>query len=298
MDYAVQQFLNALSFGSEYALIALGLAIVFSLMGLVNFAHGEIIATSAYAMFVLVGLGLGAPWLIIALSICAAVLTAVLFERVAFRPVRNSATTTGLLTAFGVSIMVQNMFLLFVSPRPRSVSVLGFLNSSIEIGGIRIQTLQILTFGVTVLAICALMVFFRRSIIGLAMRAAAREFTTVRLIGIRANRVIATAFAISGLLAGIAAVFIVARRGSIEPDMGFLPVLKAFVACVIGGFGSLPGAVVGGFILGFLEVAILILLPQSLGGLKDAAVFGVVALILFTRPQGIMGQRMELGDKA
>ncbi len=133
--------------------------------------------------------------------------------------------------------------------------------------------------------------------LGLAMRAAARDFAMVRLVGIRANRVIATAFGISGLLAGIAAVFIVARRGSIEPDMGFMPVLKAFVACVIGGFGSLPGAAVGGLLLGFIEVGILVLLPQQWGGLTDAIVFALIALILVTRPQGLMGRNVELGDK-
>ena len=133
--------------------------------------------------------------------------------------------------------------------------------------------------------------------IGIAMRAAVLEFSTVRLMGIRANRVIATAFAISGFLAGVAAVFIVARSGAITPHMGFLPVLKAFIACVVGGFGSLPGAVVGGLLIGITEVGVLITLPQEYGGLKDAVVFSLIGLILVLRPQGIMGVISELGDK-
>jgi branched-chain amino acid transport system permease protein len=297
MDYAVQQTLNALAFGSEYALLALGLAIVFSLMNLVNFAHGEIITIAAYTMYLMVVMAVGHPAIVIPMALAAAMAGALLFERVAFRPVRYAPPTTGLLTAFGVSIIVQNAFLLFVSARPRAVPVLGSLNQTITINGFTIQTLQVMEFVIALAAMGALVVFLKRSTLGLAMRAASREFAAVRLMGIRANRVIATAFAISGLLAGIAAVFIVARRGSIEPDMGFLPVLKAFVACVIGGFGSLPGAVLGGFVLGFIEVGILISLPAEWGGLVDAVVFSLIGLILITRPQGLLGHKVELGDK-
>ena len=297
MEYVIQQMLNAMSLGSEYALLALGLAIVFSMMRLVNFAHGDILGIGAYSMYIMLLIGIGSPWMIIPISILAAVAGAVLFERVAFRPVRYAPTTTGLLTAFGVSIIMQNAFLLFISSKPKPVPVLGFLNQNFQVGSFTIQTLQILELGITMLAICVLLIFLKYNKIGLAMRAAVQEFSTVRLMGIRANRVIATAFAISGFLAGVAAIFIVARRGAIEPDMGFLPVLKAFVACVMGGFGSLPGAVLGGLLIGIIEVVILITLPQEFGGLKDAVVFSLIGLILATRPQGIMGVIAELGDK-
>ncbi|RLD65221.1 MAG: branched-chain amino acid ABC transporter permease [Bacteroidetes bacterium] len=297
MEYTIQQMLNALSLGSEYALLALGLAIVFSMMRLVNFAHGDILGIGAYSMYIMLMIGIGSPWLIIPISILAAVAGAVLFERVAFRPVRHAPVTTGLLTAFGVSIIMQNIFLLFVSPKPKPVPVLSFLNQNIQVGSFAIQTLQILEFGITILSIGALLIFLKYNMIGIAMRAAVLEFSTVRLMGIRANRVIATAFAISGFLAGVAAVFIVARSGAITPHMGFLPVLKAFIACVVGGFGSLPGAVVGGLLIGITEVGVLITLPQEYGGLKDAVVFSLIGLILVLRPQGIMGVISELGDK-
>ncbi|MGC1489378.1 MAG: branched-chain amino acid ABC transporter permease, partial [Albidovulum sp.] len=142
-----------------------------------------------------------------------------------------------------------------------------------------------------------LMTFLRKTTLGMAMRAAALDFEMVRLCGIRANRVIAGAFAISGLLAGLACIFIMARRGSVQPHMGFDPVLVAFVACVIGGFGSLPGAVLGGFLLGIAEVVVLVLLPQSAGGLAQAAVFTMVALVLIWRPDGILSPAREKGDK-
>jgi branched-chain amino acid transport system permease protein len=297
MDYAIQQVLNALAFGSEYALIALGLALVYSIMNLMNFAHGEIIACAGYSMYLAILIGLGSPWLIAPIAIGAGVLTAVLFERVAFRPVRHSPTTTGLLTALGVSIIVQNLLTLVISPRPRAVPIFSELSRTIFVGPYAISLLQVLELAVVAVAIGGLILFLKRSTLGLAIRAATREFSTVRLMGIRANRVIATAFALSGLLAGIAAIFIVARRGSIDPSFGFQPVIKAFVACVIGGFGSLGGAVLGGMLLGFLDVALIVLLPQEYGGLRDAIAYSVIAALLVWRPDGLLTRRIELGDK-
>jgi len=297
MDYAIQQTLNALSFGAEYALIALGLAIVFSIMGLVNFAHGEVIAFGGYSMVIVGTLLTGNPWILILGVLAACVLASVTLERVAFRTVRGADLTTGLLTAFGVSIILQNLFLLLGSPRPIAATQFIFLDQTMTIGTIRVSSLQIYETLATFAAIGILLVFFRKTTLGMAMRAAALDFEMVRLCGVRANRVIAGAFAISGLLAGLACIFIMARRASVAPHMGFDPVLIAFVACVIGGFGSLPGAVLGGFLLGAAEVGVLILLPQSAGGMAHAAVFTLVALILIWRPDGILSPAREKGDK-
>lgn len=297
IDYVVQQSLNALSFGAEYALIALGLAIVFSIMGLVNFAHGEVIAIGGYSMMVMAAIAFRNPIIIIVGAIFASVIMAVFLERIAFRPVRYADATTGLLTAFGVSLILQNLFLLLVSPRPIAVTSMYFLDWPIKLGSIRISSLQIFETVATLIAILFLVLFLKRSFLGIAMRAASLDFEMVRLMGVRANRVIATAFAISGLLAGIAAIFIIARRGAVDPTLGFNPVLKAFVACVVGGFGSLTGAVLGGFLLGALEVGMLVILPQSYGGMKDAFVFAVIAIILVWRPEGILSPQKEKGDK-
>jgi len=297
MEFAAQQIMNALSFGAEYALLALGLAIVFSIMGLVNFAHGEIIAVGGYTMVAMAALALNNPLIVVGAAILAAMASAVTLERVAFRPVRYADPTTGLLTAFGVSIVLQNLFLLLVSPRPIAVTSLYFLEWPINFAGLRISSLQLFETLTTITVIVVMVLFLKRTILGLAMRAAALDFEMVRLSGIKANRVFATAFMISGLLAGIACVFIMARRGSVDPHLGFDPVLKAFVACVVGGFGSLPGAVLGGFILGGIEVAMLVLLPQSLGGMTDAFVFGIIAMLLIWRPDGILTPPREKGDK-
>ncbi len=297
MDYVIQQVLNALSFGAEYALIALGLAIVFSIMGLVNFAHGEVIAFGGYSMIIVATLLTANPWVLMIGVLAFCVLASVVLERVAFRTVRRADLTTGLLTAFGVSIVLQNLFLLLGSPRPMAATQFIFLDQTLTFGNIRVSSLQIYETGATIIAIGLLTLFLRKTTLGVAMRAAALDFEMVRLCGIRANRVIAGAFAISGLLAGLACIFIMARRGSVAPHMGFDPVLTAFVACVIGGFGSLPGAVLGGFLLGITEVAVLVLLPQSYGGMAQAAVFTLVALILIWRPDGILSPALDKGDK-
>jgi branched-chain amino acid transport system permease protein len=297
MEYAIQQALNALSFGAEYALIALGLAIVFSIMGLVNFAHGEVIAFGGYSMVIVGSILTTNPIILIVGVLVACVLASVALERVAFRTVRGADLTTGLLTAFGVSIILQNLFLLLGSPRPIAATQFIFLDKSLSVGSVNVSSLQIYETLTTFAAIAILMFFLKKTTLGLAMRAAALDFEMVRLCGIRANRVIAGAFAISGLLAGLAAIFIMARRGSVEPHMGFDPVLIAFVACVIGGFGSLPGAVLGGFLLGIAEVTVLVLLPQSAGGMAHATVFGLVALVLLWRPDGLLSPAKEKGDK-
>lgn len=297
MDYLVQQLVNALAFGSEYALVALGLAVVFSIMGLVNFAHGEVIGAAAYSVFLTAGLGLSSPAVAVVLAVLAAMVISVALERVAFRPVRNAPTTTGLLTAFGVSILLQNLFQLAISPRPQAFSLFNGMSATWTVGPYAVSSLQVMEFVAAALAMGALLLFLNRSMLGIAMRAASRDFSMVRLMGIRANRVIATAFAISGALAGIACVFILARRGGVSPDMGFALVLKAFVACVIGGFGSLLGAAAGGMLLGFIEVGLLAALPQEMGGLKEALTYVIVTLILLYKPEGLFGTRRELGDK-
>lgn len=299
MDYLLQQSINALSLGGEYALLALGLAIVFSVMGLVNFAHGDMITFGGYAMFlVVVGLGIANPVLLLPIGVLSVVLFAVFLEKVAFKPVRGAPPTTGMLTAFGISILIQNMALIFVGTRAKPLPTMDFLMQNVAIGSVRIPVVQILETAVTVIAIALLVVFLRRTTIGMAMRAAAKDLQTVRLMGVSADRVVTTAFIISGFLAGLAMVFIMARRGAVDPFMGFAPVLKAFVAAVIGGFGSLPGAVIGGLVLGVSEVMLQVLLPEGLAGFRDAFIFTAVGVLLLVRPQGILGQRPDFGEKS
>lgn len=297
MEYVIQQAINALSVGGEYALLALGLAIVFSIMNLVNFAHGELITLGGYGMFFVAAAFAPSPLVLLPVCILVAIAAAILFERVAFRPVRNAPTTTGMLTAFGVSIVVQNALVIFVATRAKAVPVPSWMQGTLPVGPFHLPMVQILETLSTIVAVAALVVLLRKTNLGLAMRAAAKDFTTVRLMGIKANRVILGAFAVSGFLAGLAAVFIIARRGAVDPLMGFTPVLKAFVACVLGGFGSLPGAAVGGISLGVIEVILQATLSQDIAGFRDAIVFLLVGAVLIWRPTGLLGKKVELGDK-
>jgi branched-chain amino acid transport system permease protein len=290
MRETAQQVINWLTLGGIYALLALGIAVVFSVLGLINFAHGELVTVSGYTM---VGLAsLGVAWVfIIPLSIIAAMLAAVAMERVAFRPLRGQPVSAMVLGSLALSIIIQNVFLLFVGARPRAISFPAWTDSNFTVGGVVVRWLDVGTWVVTAAVLIGVVVFLRKSVRGLALRAAAEDFRTTRLMGIRANAVIQGAFAVSGLLAGTAAFFFLATASLVAPDSGFIPLLKGFVAAVIGGLGSLSGAVLGGFVLAGAETFFQLTLPSSLAPFIDAIVFGFVILILLVRPNGLLAAR-------
>lgn len=293
MELFVQQLVNAISLGGIYALLALGLAIVFSIMGLVNFAHGEIMTLGGYAMW-FVAMQLGAPLPVVLLAaLVVAMAAALLMERIAFRPVRGASGATMLITSFAVSVILQVTFQNVISPRPRGVQLPPEMSGVISIGSIDIGIIQLTAIVMVLLALGLITLFLRRTTLGISMRAAAQDFPVARLMGIRADAVIATAFAISGLLAGVAAFLWVAQRGSVDPAMGLTPVIKAFIAAVMGGLGSLPGAVVGGFVLAFIEVTLQAWLPQAALPFKDAVALVIVIAILLWRPQGLLGRSVD-----
>lgn len=290
MDVFIQQLINALALGGTYALLALGLAMVFSVLGLINFAHGELMTITGYGMFF--ALAAGVPYLpALVIGILLATGAAVLMERVAFRPVRDASPTTMLLTSFAVSTILHILFQNLISARPRAIPVPNGLAGAIDLGIVQIGTIQLVSIVVTALSLAGLTLFLRRSMLGVAMRAAAQDFGITRLMGINANMVISTAFAISGLLAGIAGVLWLFQRGSVDPMMGFNPVLKAFIAVVLGGLGSLSGAVLGGFALGIIEVALRAYLPESVLPYREALSLSLVIAVLFFWPGGMVARR-------
>lgn len=286
MEIVLQQLVNALSLGGIYALLALGLAVVFSIVGLINFAHGEVMTLAGYG--VLFGLWLGAPLLaVVVLGVGAAVLASLAMERIAFRPLRGGDVTTLLITSFAVSEVVKVLLQNGISARPQPAVLPDWLSNTLTLGPVDIGVTPILSIAATLAALAALRVFLTRSVLGVAMRAAAEDFAIVCAVGLSANRVVATAFLVAGVLAGVAAVLWVAQRGSIDPLMGFVPVLKAFVAVVLGGLGSLAGAVAGGFLLGALEIALQASLPDALAPFREAFVLGAVIAVLLWRPDGL-----------
>lgn len=290
MEIFVQQFINALALGGTYALLALGLAMVFSVLGLINFAHGELMTITGYAMFFAIAAGIPFPIAVI-LGIAAATLAAILMERIAFRPVRDANTATMLLTSFAVSTILHMLFQNLISARPKAIPVPDWMIGAINLGGLSIGVIQVMSISATTLLLLALTIFLRRSILGIAMRAASLDFPVTRLMGINANAVIATAFGISGLLAGVAGVLWLAQRGSVDPLMGFLPVLKAFIAVVLGGLGSLPGAVLGGFVLAFIEVSLRAFLPDDWLPFRESITLTLVIILLLVRPEGLLGRK-------
>ena len=290
MDLFVQQTVNALALGGTYALLALGLAVVFSIMGLINFAHGELMTISGYTLMYC-GI-MGVPFAVsVPLAILAAVLAAVAMERIAFRPVRGGSGATMLITSFAVAMILQVLFQNLISARSQAVALPQILSQSVHLGSVIIGVNKIAAIVATVLMLIFLDRFMNRQKTGIAMRAAAEDFAVARLMGIRANTVIAGAFAISGLLAGVAAVLWVSQRASVDPLMGFTPVLKAFIAAILGGLGSLRGAVAGGFMLGFIEVYLAAFLPQEFQEFREPIGLGLVVLILLFRPNGMIPSR-------
>lgn len=287
LEYVLQQTINAVSLGGTYALLALGMAVIFSIMGMINFAHGELMTITGYALFFAISSGV--PWfLAVPLGLLAGVLAAVVMEIVAFRPVRGASAATLLVTSFAVSGILQVLFQNLISTRPKAVPLPQFLSNSVALGGMTLGVNQMLSIFATVVTLGFLILFFKHTFIGMAMRSAAEDFPVTRLMGIQANRVVAGAFAISGLLAGIAGTLWVAQRASVDPLMGFVPVVKAFIAAILGGLGSLSGAVAGGFSLGFIEIYLSAFLPHGLQAYKEPLGLLLVILVLIVKPNGLI----------
>ncbi len=286
----VQFVVDVLSLGSLYALMALGLVIVYGILRLVNFAYGELIMVAGYALFLLNPTPL--PWLVMGLlAVLVSVTTSYLTERVAFRPVRERSLTAMLITSFAVGTMLQNAATLFISPRARVVPLPEVFTQYVTIAERIVPLRNLIAIGVSVVLLGLFALLLRYSILGIALRAAADKFVMTRMLGVPANLVIGTAFAISGLLAGTAALFWFGRTGSVTPEIGLWPLLVAFVSTVIGGMRSLLGAVVGGYVLALIQMVFSYFLPPGLLEFRVTFVFTLVILILLFRPEGLIRGR-------
>ena len=288
MESLVQYGVDALSLGSLNALLALGVAVIFGIMRLINFAHGDLIMIGAYGLFFLGAL----PFPIIAIgTVIFTVVLALGMDRIAFRPLRGADPATLLVASFALSFFLQNGAILVVGSQPKGVRLPEFLSGYVTLSGVRVPTLSLITIVTTLTLLIAIGLFFKRTSLGIYMRAAAEDFEIARLMGVRANVVVATAFALSGALAGVAAILLVSQTATIHPAMGVTPILVAFVATIIGGVGSLTGAVLGGILLGVVTVFLQAVLPLELRVYRDAFAFGAVILILIVRPGGLMVAR-------
>jgi branched-chain amino acid transport system permease protein len=288
LELLLQQLINAVSIGSLYALMAIGLSMVFGILRLINFAHGDLIMVGSYVALLLLMVGLPFPVAAIA-GVAASTVAGLVMERVAYRPLRGAHEVAMLLTSFSVTIFLENLAIIIFRPTSRAFPAPALLRGVIELGQLRLASLDLIAIVVAAVLLVALTLFVTRTDIGISMRAAAQDLVAAQLMGINVNRVIAVAFAIGSFLAGIVGLLWSVRVGKVDPLMGFNPVLKAFIASVIGGLGSLPGAVIGGYVLGALEILLQGLLPAALNPYRDAFVYAILIALLLFRPSGILG---------
>jgi branched-chain amino acid transport system permease protein len=283
----LQVILDALSSGSTYALLALGLAVVFSILGFVNFAHTEFVTLGGFTMWALATLG--APWWMAALATPLVVAgVAVVVDQVAFRPLRDKDPVTLLLTSFAVSFLIQSLLSLVGSSRATAVPLPDWTIAVVDLGGVQVPGVQLVTVTATVIVLAMLALALKRTSIGLALRAVADDLPAVTLGGIRSNVVISAGFAVSGALAGFSSLLLVARAGWVSSTFGVTPVITAFIAIVLGGARSLPGAAVGGYLIGASQAVLQAVLPTGLLPLRDTCIFGGVVVVLLVRPQGLV----------
>jgi branched-chain amino acid transport system permease protein len=303
MDIFIQQIINGLVLGSMYALVALGYTMVYGIINLINFAHGDVLMVGALTSWTLVTsmASSGAPgWALMLLSvmvaivICAALNFAI--EKVAYRPLRNAPRLAPLITAMGMSLLLQTLAMIIWKPNPKSYPQL-LPTEPFDLGGPVITVTQLLILGTTVVLLAVLMWLVNRTKLGRAMRATAENPRVAALMGVRPDMVISATFIIGAALAAVAGIMWAANYGTVQHSMGFMPGLKAFTAAVLGGIGNLAGAVVGGLLLGLVEALGAGYLGQLTGGVLGshyADIFAFVALILVLtlRPSGLLGERV------
>ena len=286
----LQNLIDAVSLGAVYALAALGIGLIFGIMRLINFAHGELIMIGGYSLFLLAG----QPYLVMGLTAVLVVgIGALGMERLAFRTLRGADPSTLLIASFAVSYLLQHLVLIVFGSRPTGVDFLSSLNESVEMLGLRIPMLQLATIAVTGLLLAGLTLFFARTDAGMQMRAAAEDFTMARLVGVKADRVIALAFLLSGLLASAVSLYLVTQTGTVTYKMGVGMVLIAFVSVVVGGMGSLAGAALGGFAVGVVSVLLQAYLPVGLRSYRDAFVYLLFIAFLLWKPDGLLHRRAD-----
>lgn len=293
-----QQLVNGLTIGSTYALIAIGYTMVYGIIGMINFAHGEVYMIGSYVAFIaLAGLamvGIHSLPILMTVAFVATIFVTSAYgysiERVAYRPLRNSNRLIPLISAIGMSIFLQNTVLLSQDSKDKSIPNLIPGSFSFGPGGaeeVLVSYMQVLVFVVTLVAMTLLTLFISRSRLGRACRACAEDIKMANLLGINTNNIIALTFVIGAALAAVAAVLLSMQYGVINPNAGFLVGLKAFTAAVLGGIGSIPGAMLGGLVLGVAEAFGADIFGDQY---KDVVAFGLLVLVLLFRPTGILGR--------
>lgn len=292
-DFSIlfQHLANGISLGSLYALIAIGYTMVYGILRLINFAHGDIFMLGVYITFYGI---LYTPipwWLVFLIAPTITGFIGLLLEKIAYKPLREAPRITILISAIGASFFLQNLGIVIFGGRPRAFPVPRILNRVIKLGGVSINVVAFIIPTVTVLLLVGLNYFINKTKTGMAMRALAKDYETASLMGIDVNKIISITFFLGSFLAAVGGIMWGARYPQLMPLMGTMPGLKSFIAAVIGGIGNITGAVIGGFILGLGEIMLVALLPR-LTGYRDAFAFVLLIIILLVKPSGIMGDKI------
>ena len=286
MESIIEQLINGLRSGSIYALIALGYTMVYGIAKMINFAHGDIIMIGAYTLYVATA-GLNMPVIpAVLLTIVVCAVLGITIEKVAYKPLRKAPALAVLITAIGMSFLLQSVALLIFNANPITFESIIKLKS-VTVGGVTISGVTIVTLVVTFICMVALTLFITKTKAGSAMRAVSEDRAAAELMGVNVNRTISMTFAIGSGLAAVAGIMFVCQYQSIKPTLGALPGIKAFVAAVLGGIGSVPGAMLGGMLLGVIESVSKAYISTEL---SDAIVFGVLVLVLLVKPSGLLGK--------
>lgn len=285
----IQQLINGVSLGSIYALIALGYTMIYGIIKLINFAHGDIYMVGAYiGFFAITVANLPIlPALLISMAVTSCL--GMLVEKLAYKPLRHAPRISILITAIGVSFFLEYASMYFVTPTPRTFPTV-IENISFNVAGFIINGQQLLIFGITIILMALLTYIVQKTKLGKAMRAASFDTETAQLMGVDSDKVISMTFCIGSALAAAAGVLVGVYYNTIDPLMGIMPGLKAFVAAVLGGIGILPGAVVGGIILGVIEALVSGFISSTF---RDAAAFAILILVLLIKPSGLFGKNVN-----
>ncbi len=289
----VQQMINGIALGSVYALIALGYTMVYGIVKLINFAHGDVWMIGAFTgYFVLAALGVGPLSIILAfiVSMIVCAIFGIVIEKTCYKPLRNAPRINILITAIGVSLLLENgaRVIPFIGPNPKQFPTFG--NANMLFMGINISFVQVIELGISILLMILLNYIVNKTKMGKAMRAVSHDMNAALLMGINVDNVISFTFAIGAALAAAAGILFALAYPQVEPYMGIMPGLKAFVAAVLGGIGSIPGAMLGGFILGTAETLTKGFISSKLA---DAIAFGILIIILVIKPSGILGKNQR-----
>jgi branched-chain amino acid transport system permease protein len=288
----MQHFINAIGLGSLYGLIAIGYTMVYGILRLINFAHGDIFMLGAYFVF-FATIQYKLPWALgVLVAIAGATLCGLLVDRIAYRPLRSAPRISALISAIGVSFFIENLSVVIFSGMPRPVVQPPLLMQAFSLGGVRLVPLALLVPAISFIMVACLLWLIYRTRAGLAMRSISHDIETTRLMGVSVDRIIALTFALGSALAAVAGIMWALRYPRVEPFMGIIPGFKAFIAAVFGGIGSIPGAMLGGLSLGFVEIMSIAFFP-SLSGYRDAFAFILLIVILLVKPTGLMGEKLE-----